>query len=61
LGYREDDFPVADAHVKEILCLPMYPELTEEEVRWVAEAIRAFFTERTGEPVLAQSLVRRRM
>jgi dTDP-4-amino-4,6-dideoxygalactose transaminase len=43
LGYQEGDFPVADAHVKEILCLPMYPELTEAEVRKVAGAIRAFF------------------
>jgi dTDP-4-amino-4,6-dideoxygalactose transaminase len=61
LGYREGDFPVADAHVKEILCLPMYPELTEEEVRQVAGAIRAFFAEQTGEPVLVQSLIGRRM
>jgi dTDP-4-amino-4,6-dideoxygalactose transaminase len=38
---------VADAHVKEILCLPMYPELTEAEVRQVAGVIRAFFSERT--------------
>jgi dTDP-4-amino-4,6-dideoxygalactose transaminase len=47
LGYKEGDFPVADAHVKEILCLPMYPELTEAEVRQVAGAICAFFSERT--------------
>lgn len=43
LGYKEGDFPVADAHVKEILCLPMFPELTEAEVRKVAGAIREFF------------------
>jgi dTDP-4-amino-4,6-dideoxygalactose transaminase len=43
LGYKEGDFPVADAHVKEILCLPMFPELTEEEVRRVAGAVREFF------------------
>jgi dTDP-4-amino-4,6-dideoxygalactose transaminase len=46
LGYVEGDFPVADAHVKEILCLPMFPELTEDEVRRVAEALREFFAER---------------
>jgi len=43
LGHQEGDFPVADAHVKEILCLPMFPELTEEEVRRTANAIREFF------------------
>jgi dTDP-4-amino-4,6-dideoxygalactose transaminase len=43
LGHKQGDFPVADAHVKEILCLPMFPELTEEEVRRVARAIREFF------------------
>lgn len=43
LGYKKGDFPVADAHVKEILCLPMFPELTEAEVRKVAGAIREFF------------------
>jgi len=43
LGYHEGDFPVADAHVKEILCLPMFPELSEEEVRRTATAICEFF------------------
>lgn len=43
LGYEEGDFPVADMHVKEILCLPMFPELTEEEVRRTAEAVCEFF------------------
>jgi len=43
LGYQEGDFPVADAHVEEILCLPMFPELTEEEVRRTTHAIREFF------------------
>ena len=46
LGHKEGDFPVADGHVNEILCLPMFPELTEPEVRRVAAAIREFFVER---------------
>jgi dTDP-4-amino-4,6-dideoxygalactose transaminase len=44
LGHTPGDFPVADRQVSEILCLPMYPELTEGEVRQVAGAIREFFT-----------------
>jgi len=53
LGYREGDFPVADAHVKEILCLPMFPELREAEVRRVARALWAFFTDK-GQVTAAQ-------
>ncbi len=44
LGHRPGDFPVADAQVGEILCLPMYPELTRAEVDEIAAAIAAFFS-----------------
>ncbi len=54
LGYKEGDFPVADAHVKEILCLPMFPELTEEEVHRVADALWAFLAEK-GQVAIAQA------
>jgi dTDP-4-amino-4,6-dideoxygalactose transaminase len=43
LGYTEEDFPVTEAQLKQILCLPMFAELTEAEVRQVAETIQAFF------------------
>jgi dTDP-4-amino-4,6-dideoxygalactose transaminase len=43
LGHREGDFAVADAQVKDILCLPMFSELTDDEVRMVAAAVRGFF------------------
>lgn len=43
LGYQPGDFPVADQHVKEILCLPMFPELTDREVSLVSDAIQSFF------------------
>jgi dTDP-4-amino-4,6-dideoxygalactose transaminase len=43
LGYKEEDIPVAAQYAKELLCLPMFPELREEEVCAVAEAIRKFF------------------
>jgi dTDP-4-amino-4,6-dideoxygalactose transaminase len=46
LGHNAGDFPVADGQVSEILCLPMFAELTEAEVREVAGTIRAFFMER---------------
>ena len=42
LGYREGDFPAAEGCAGEILSLPMYPEITEEQVCSVADAIGAF-------------------
>lgn len=43
LGYQPGDFPVAEKLRDEIIGLPMFPELTEPEVRTVAETIAAFF------------------
>jgi dTDP-4-amino-4,6-dideoxygalactose transaminase len=43
LGYKEGDFPVAEAAARECLSLPIYPELTEEQIGIVARTIREFF------------------
>lgn len=43
LGYRRGQFPVAEAAAGEILCLPIFPELTEDEVRSIAAAVRTFY------------------
>jgi dTDP-4-amino-4,6-dideoxygalactose transaminase len=43
LGYTERDIPVAARYSREWLCLPMFPELTESEVRRVAAVVREFF------------------
>jgi UDP-N-acetyl-3-dehydro-alpha-D-glucosamine 3-aminotranferase len=42
LGYHEGDFPVAESVAKRILPLPIYPELTGEQVDYVIGAIREF-------------------
>lgn len=43
LGYREGDFPVAEATAKEILSLPMFPQIKQEQIEYVARKINEFF------------------
>ncbi|MCA1565428.1 MAG: DegT/DnrJ/EryC1/StrS family aminotransferase [Acidobacteria bacterium] len=42
LGHRAGDFPVAEREAARVLSLPMFPELTGEQIERVAEAVRAF-------------------
>ena len=43
LGHVPEDFPVAYSNQSRILSLPIYPEMTEEMVAYVAEVIESFF------------------
>jgi dTDP-4-amino-4,6-dideoxygalactose transaminase len=43
LGYQKSDFPVAEKLADAILSLPMYPELTEEQIEYVCEKIKAYY------------------
>jgi dTDP-4-amino-4,6-dideoxygalactose transaminase len=43
LGYKVGDFPVSEQLAKEVLALPIYAELTEEEIATVASLIREFY------------------
>jgi len=42
LGYKEGALPESERAAKEVLALPMFPELTEEEQRVVVQAISEF-------------------
>lgn len=43
LNHTETEFPNSYLHHAQILSLPMYPELTEESIRYVLEAIKLFY------------------
>jgi dTDP-3-amino-3,4,6-trideoxy-alpha-D-glucose transaminase len=42
LGYKHGSLPIAEEHAQEILSLPMYPELTKEQIREVIGAVQDF-------------------
>jgi dTDP-4-amino-4,6-dideoxygalactose transaminase len=43
-GWREGQFPVAEALARELLCLPIRPNLTIDEVEYVSDCVHAFFS-----------------
>lgn len=43
LGYGEGDFPESERAAREVLSLPVFPELGAEQRAYVAESVRAFF------------------
>jgi dTDP-4-amino-4,6-dideoxygalactose transaminase len=43
-GYRPGDFPHAESAARESLALPIYPELSEEQQRYVIKQITEFYS-----------------
>jgi len=43
LGYKEGDFPVSERLAGTSLALPVYPELSHEDIDYVCEQIAAFY------------------
>ncbi len=43
LGYRRGDFPAAESACRQVLSLPVYPEITEAQQRAVVDSMAAFY------------------
>ena len=44
LGYKEGDYPHAEAAARSVLSVPIYPELSTEQLRYVAESCLEFLS-----------------
>jgi len=42
LGYKPGDFPESESAQEEVLSLPIYPELVDEQIEKITQAIRSF-------------------
>jgi len=43
LGNKDKDFPVACRSAREVVSIPIFPDLTEDERNYVVETITGFF------------------
>ena len=43
LGHQAGEFPVAESLAGNILSLPVFPEMTEEQIGYVTDQVKAFF------------------
>ncbi len=44
LGYKEGDFPESEAAQEHVISLPMFPEISQDQIRWVVGMIKEFWT-----------------
>jgi dTDP-4-amino-4,6-dideoxygalactose transaminase/predicted dehydrogenase len=45
-GWNRDDFPITEKLAREIISLPLYPELTEDKIDQITALIKNFYTPR---------------
>lgn len=48
LGLRPGALPVSERLAREIMTLPLYPQMTEDDVAYVVEQLQGFFAQRTA-------------
>lgn len=43
LGYKKGAFPVTERNADEVLSLPIFPEITDDQIAYVVESIKEFY------------------
>ena len=43
LNYKSSDFPIANLYQEEILSLPIYPEISDSQIKYVCDKINSFY------------------
>lgn len=43
LKYKKGDFPITEKYARELLSLPIFPELTKSEIKYISDLIHKFF------------------
>jgi dTDP-4-amino-4,6-dideoxygalactose transaminase len=46
LGYQRADLPEAESACEQVISMPLYPEMTDEQAVYAAQALRAIVGER---------------
>jgi dTDP-4-amino-4,6-dideoxygalactose transaminase len=59
LGYREGQFPRAEAAAREVLALPIYPELSDQQQCYVVDKIREFYWQQSAGDIESAMSMRR--
>ncbi|MBI2167223.1 MAG: DegT/DnrJ/EryC1/StrS family aminotransferase [Candidatus Omnitrophica bacterium] len=59
LGYKIGDLPVTEKVCKEVLSLPLYPELKLDQIRFIAEKTQDFYGQKARSALRGKTLSRR--
>ena len=43
LGYAKGDFPVSEKCAEEILSIPLYPELSDDQIQYISQKIKKYY------------------
>ena len=58
LGYKKGDFPVTESCAHQVLSLPMYAEISQDQIEYVAKTIRNFLSAGQDNRLVSKTLAK---